>query len=160
MVTDLLKDPEKRRGMRAALHKWPSRIRRSASAILTGWPPENDKKERWPWIQKEQRRPAPAEEGHRRQNARREKPVQNARTRAQTRSRTAPQTRRPSGGRCGKRNVPQVVYTPAQTISFRRMLLRILVVAAVALALCLSLSIFFKVRTVTVAGAEKYTPGP
>ena len=106
MVTDLLKDPEKRRGMRAALHKWPSRIRRSASAILTGWPPENDKKERWPWIQKEQRRPAPAEEGHRRQNARREKPVQNARTR-QTRSRTAPQTRRPSGGRCGSGMSPR-----------------------------------------------------
>lgn len=107
---------------------------------------------------KEQRRPAPA--GRRPSAAKRpaRKPVQNARTRAQTRSRTAPQIQAAQRRPVRKRNAPQVVYTPAQTISFRRMLLRILVVAAVALALCLSLSIFFKVRTVTVAGAEKYTP--
>lgn len=107
---------------------------------------------------KEQRRPVSA--GRRPSAAKRpaRKPVQNARTRAQTRSRTAPQNQTAQRRPVRKRNVPQVVYTPAQTISFRRMLLRILVVAAVALALCLSLSIFFKVRTVTVAGAEKYTP--
>ena len=107
---------------------------------------------------KEQRRQAPS--GKRSPAAKRpaRKPVQNARTRAQTRSRTAPQNQTAQRRPVRKRNVPQVVYTPAQTISFRRMLLRILVVAAVALALCLSLSIFFKVRTVTVAGAEKYTP--
>ena len=107
---------------------------------------------------KEQRRPVSA--GRRPSAAKRpaRKPVQNARTRAQTRSRTAPQNQAAQRRPVRKRNAPQVVYTPAQTISFRRMLLRILVVAAVALALCLSLSIFFKVRTVTVAGAEKYTP--
>lgn len=107
---------------------------------------------------KEQRRPVSA--GRRPSAAKRpaRKPVQNARTRAQTRSRTAPQNQAAQRRPVRKRNAPQVVYTPAQTISFRRMLLRILVVAAVALALCLSLAIFFKVRTVTVAGAEKYTP--
>lgn len=107
---------------------------------------------------KEQRRQAPSGKRPPAAKGPARKPMQNARTRAQTRSRTAPQALAAQQRPVRKRNAPQVVYTPAQTISFRRMLLRILVVAAVALALCLSLSIFFKVKTVTVAGAEKYTP--
>lgn len=107
---------------------------------------------------KEQRRQAPSGKRPPAAKGPARKPMQNARTRAQTRSRTAPQGLAAQQRPVRKRNAPQVVYTPAQTISFRRMLLRILVVAAVALALCLSLSIFFKVKTVTVAGAEKYTP--
>ena len=106
----------------------------------------------------EQRRQAPSGKRPPAAKGPARKPMQNARTRAQTRSRTAPQALAAQQRPVRKRNAPQVVYTPAQTISFRRMLLRILVVAAVALALCLSLSIFFKVKTVTVAGAEKYTP--
>ena len=107
---------------------------------------------------KEQRRQAPSGKRPPAAKGPARKPMQNARTRAQTRSRTAPQALAAQQRPVRKRNAPQVVYTPAPTISFRRMLLRILVVAAVALALCLSLSIFFKVKTVTVAGAEKYTP--
>ena len=107
---------------------------------------------------KEQRRQAPSGKRPPAAKGPARKPMQNARTRAPTRSRTAPQALAAQQRPVRKRNAPQVVYTPAQTISFRRMLLRILVVAAVALALCLSLSIFFKVKTVTVAGAEKYTP--
>ncbi len=57
------------------------------------------------------------------------------------------------------RRVPdeQIVYTPAKPFNRNRFLLRLLTAAAVVLALVFGMSIFFKVRTVTVSGAEKYT---
>ncbi len=56
-----------------------------------------------------------------------------------------------------KRPEDQIVYTPAKPFLRNRFLLRLLTVAAVVLALVFGLSIFFKVRHVEVAGAQKYT---
>lgn len=50
-----------------------------------------------------------------------------------------------------------VVYTPAKPFSRSRLLLQLATVLAVVLALTLGLSVFFKVKTVTVSGAEKYS---
>ena len=52
---------------------------------------------------------------------------------------------------------PEVVYTPAKPFSRSRLLLQLATVLAVVLALTLGLSVFFKVKTVTVSGAEKYS---
>lgn len=52
---------------------------------------------------------------------------------------------------------PDVVYTQPKPFSRNRFLLRLLTVVAVVLALTFGMSIFFKVKTVTVTGAEKYT---
>lgn len=56
-----------------------------------------------------------------------------------------------------KKATPEVVYTPAQPFSRNRFLLRLLTVAAVVIAVIFGISIFFKVETVMVSGAEKYT---
>lgn len=53
---------------------------------------------------------------------------------------------------------PEVVYTPAKPFSRNRFLLRLLTVVAVVVALILGVSLFFRVETVTVSGAEKYSP--
>ena len=53
---------------------------------------------------------------------------------------------------------PDVVYTPAKPFNRNRFLLRLLTVAAVVIALVFGISLFFKVDTVTVSGAEKYSP--
>ena len=53
---------------------------------------------------------------------------------------------------------PEVVYTPAKPFSRNRFLLRLATVAAIVVALVFGISIFFKVDTVTVSGADKYTP--
>lgn len=52
---------------------------------------------------------------------------------------------------------PDVVYTPAKPFSRSRLLLQLATVLAVVLALTLGLSVFFKVKTVVVSGAEKYS---
>ncbi len=77
----------------------------------------------------------------------------------------APKTPRPSSRRRTQTHpkpethtAPDVVYTPALPFSRSRMLLRLATVTAVVLALIFGVSIFFKVDTVTVSGAEKYTP--
>ncbi len=59
-----------------------------------------------------------------------------------------------------KKNVatPDVVYTPGNSFSRNRFLLRLLTAVAVVIALTFGMSIFFRVDTVTVAGADKYTP--
>ena len=56
------------------------------------------------------------------------------------------------------RPAADVVYTQPDPFNRNRFLLRLLTVAAVVLALFLGMSIFFKVETVMVSGAEKYTP--
>ncbi|MBQ4642478.1 MAG: FtsQ-type POTRA domain-containing protein [Oscillospiraceae bacterium] len=67
------------------------------------------------------------------------------------RRRTAPE------GQPKKVSDEQIVYTPAKPFNRNRFLLRLLTVTAVVLALVFGMSIFFKVRTVTVSGAEKYS---
>ena len=67
------------------------------------------------------------------------------------RRRTAPE------GQPRKVSDEQIVYTPAKPFNRNRFLLRLLTVMAVVLALVFGMSIFFKVRTVTVSGAEKYS---
>lgn len=51
---------------------------------------------------------------------------------------------------------PEVVYTPPEPLNRKKLILRLLTVAAVALALFLGCSIFLKVENINVSGAEKY----
>lgn len=55
------------------------------------------------------------------------------------------------------RPTPDVVYTQPDPFNRNRFLLRLATVVAVVLALFFGMSIFFKVETVVVSGAEKYT---
>ncbi len=52
---------------------------------------------------------------------------------------------------------PDVVYTPAKPFSRNRLLLQLATLLAVVLALTLGLSVFFKVKTIVVSGAQKYS---
>lgn len=52
---------------------------------------------------------------------------------------------------------PEVVYTQPGPFNRNRFLLQLITVVAVVLALVFGMSIFFKVKTVVVSGAEKYT---
>ncbi len=97
------------------------------------------------------------------------KPSQSAGVNGQ---RTAPNRRRRSADtvkpdkpttapRKVRRNIPaqpapEVVYTPAKPFNRGRVLLHLITVVAVVLALTFGVSIFFKVETITVSGAEKY----
>lgn len=56
-----------------------------------------------------------------------------------------------------KQPTPDVVYTQPGPFNRNRFLLRLATIVAVVLALLFGMSIFFKVKTVTVAGANKYT---
>lgn len=67
---------------------------------------------------------------------------------------TKPQTRRRN---TSPKPTPDVVYTQPGPFNKSRFLLQLLTVIAVVLALLFGMSIFFKVKTVTVAGANKYT---
>lgn len=51
-----------------------------------------------------------------------------------------------------------VVYTQPSPFNQNSFLLKLITVIAVVIALLFGMSIFFRVETVTVAGAEKYTP--
>lgn len=93
---------------------------------------------------------------------------ENAATRQTSRNVRTEQSRRRTGAAAGtavRRRVrtqtpkptPEVVYTPAKPFSRSRLLLQLATVLAVVLALSLGLSVFFKVKTVTVSGAEKYS---
>lgn len=82
---------------------------------------------------------------------RRSSDAQQRRSAVQARQRASSQTRR-------ERPVEkqEVVYTPAKPFNRNRLLLQLLSVAAVVVALVLGISIFFKVKNITVSGAEKY----
>ena len=56
-----------------------------------------------------------------------------------------------------KKPTPEVVYTQPGPFNRNRFILQLLSVVAVVLALLFGMSIFFKVKTVTVAGVNKYT---
>ena len=51
-----------------------------------------------------------------------------------------------------------VFYTSSLIFSRNRFILRLATIAAIVIALVFGISIFFKVDTVTVSGADKYTP--
>ncbi len=53
---------------------------------------------------------------------------------------------------------PEIVYTQPGPFSRNRFLLRLATAAAVVLAVIFGMSVFLKVRTVTVSGANLYTP--
>lgn len=81
------------------------------------------------------------------------------RSAASSRQRVSSQSRQHTATR-NRRERPvekqEVVYTPAKPFNRNRLLLQLLTVAAVVVALVLGLSIFFKVKYITVSGAEKY----
>lgn len=64
-----------------------------------------------------------------------------------------PRTRR----RVVRADIPEVVYTMPKALHRGTFVLRLVSVAAVVVALMLAVSVFFRVETVTVLGAEKYT---
>ena len=67
-------------------------------------------------------------------------------------------TRRRRTPKAQPRNtVPEVVYTPPKPFNRNRLMVRLVTILAVVLAVGMGLSIFFKVDTVTVSGAQKYT---
>lgn len=66
-------------------------------------------------------------------------------------------TKRSARKRRDPRPRQHVNYTQPKPFFRRKFLLRLLAVAAVALAIAVGVSVFFKVDTVTVAGASKYS---
>lgn len=54
-------------------------------------------------------------------------------------------------------DTPAVIYTAPQPFNRNRLIVQLLTVAAVVVALIMGLSVFFKVKTITVSGAEKYS---
>ncbi len=54
-------------------------------------------------------------------------------------------------------NAPEVVYTQPKPFQRRRFILHLLTVFAVVLAIFMGISVFFKVETVMVSGAEQYS---
>lgn len=56
-----------------------------------------------------------------------------------------------------RNDTPAVIYTQPAAFSRDRLLIQLLTVTAVVAALVLGMSVFFKVKTITVAGAETYS---
>lgn len=56
-----------------------------------------------------------------------------------------------------KQPTPAVIYTQPQAFNRNRLLIQLLTVVAVVIALVLGLSVFFKVETIQVSGAEVYS---
>lgn len=56
-----------------------------------------------------------------------------------------------------RNNTPAVIYTQPMAFNRDRLLIQLLTVTAVVAALVLGMSVFFKVQTITVSGAETYS---
>ena len=56
-----------------------------------------------------------------------------------------------------KNDTPAIIYTQPMAFSRDRLLIQLLTVTAVVAAVVLGMSVFFKVETITVAGAETYS---
>lgn len=56
-----------------------------------------------------------------------------------------------------KEPTPAVIYTQPQAFNRNRVLIQLLTVTAIVAALVLGLSVFFKVETITISGAEVYS---
>ena len=59
--------------------------------------------------------------------------------------------------RARMKDTPEVIYTEPKPFNRRRFFLQMVSVAAVVVALMMGLSVFFKVKTITVSGAETYS---
>ena len=57
-----------------------------------------------------------------------------------------------------REEIPGVIYTPPRPMRRGRFLWKLVSMAAVVAAVYLGLSVFFRVDTITVAGADKYSP--
>lgn len=57
-----------------------------------------------------------------------------------------------------KQPTPAVIYTQPQTFNRNRLMIQLITAAAIVAALVLGLSVFFKVETITISGAEVYDP--
>lgn len=57
-----------------------------------------------------------------------------------------------------REEIPEVIYTPPRPMRRGKFLWKLVSMAAVAAAVFLGLSVFFRVDTITVAGADKYSP--
>lgn len=66
--------------------------------------------------------------------------------------------RRPRTDAKPKITAPDVVYAPAKPFRRDQFLLRMATVVAIVIAMLFGISIFFRVKHVTVSGADKYTP--
>ncbi len=60
--------------------------------------------------------------------------------------------------RLPQEEIPEIIYTAPKPLTRGRFALSLVSVAAVAAAVFLTMSLFFRVETIAVAGAEKYTP--
>ena len=79
-----------------------------------------------------------------------------------TAQRRTKNTRKPTAQRRVVRppreEIPEVIYTAPKPLGKGHFALSLVSVVAVVAAVFLALSVFFRVETITVAGAEKYTP--
>ena len=73
------------------------------------------------------------------------------------RNNAAPERRRKPDVRAKKKANPEISYTQPRPFYRNRLIVQLLSVAAVVLAFTIGVSIFFKVDTVTVTGASKYS---
>ncbi len=67
-------------------------------------------------------------------------------------------TRHSGGSSRPQQPTPAVIYTEPKAFNRNRFAVQILTVAAVVVACVLALSVFFKVETITVTGADVYSP--
>lgn len=89
---------------------------------------------------------------------RRGRPASGATKRATRTKNAAAKARTKARPQTPKQPDLDVIYTQPGPFNANRFLLRLVTVVAVVFALIFGMSIFFKVKTVTVAGANKYTP--
>ncbi len=57
-----------------------------------------------------------------------------------------------------KNPAPEIIYTQPKPFQRRKLMLQLLTVFAIVLAVFLGMSVFFKVETVEVSGAQQYSP--
>lgn len=82
-----------------------------------------------------------------------ESKAEQAKKRRQKRAAEAERKRK----RAQMHDTPAVIYTAPQPFNRNRLFVQLLTVTAVVAALIMGLSVFFKVKTITVSGAEKYS---
>lgn len=104
----------------------------------------------------QRRRPAAAQARQRREDPKA------SLTRQRRQRKTDIQRKRPQQSKrvvkAPREDIPGVVYTMPKPLHRGKFLLRLVTVAAVVAALMMAISIFFRVDTVSVLGAQKYTP--
>lgn len=76
--------------------------------------------------------------------------------RRMTKSKNPPARRRVV--RAPQEDIPEIIYTAPKPLTRGRFALSLVSMVAVVAAVFLGLSVFFRVETITVAGAEKYSP--